>query len=191
MILEDLTNIKRSKSNPFVIAIDGRAAAGKTTFAKNLALLLDTKVIYMDDFFLPKELRTPERLAQPGGNIHYERFAHEVLLQLRSGLPFEYQIYDCFPEKYIGTSGIPPSQWMIVEGAYSHHQYFGEYMDLRVFADIDQTTQMQRIEEREGKEKAIQFAEKWIPLEEMYFKTFKISEMARVTVNLPANQNKF
>ena len=28
----------------------------------------------MDDFFLPPERKTPERLAQPGGNVDYERF---------------------------------------------------------------------------------------------------------------------
>ena len=32
----------------------------------------------MDDFFLPMELRTAERLEEPGGNVHYERFSAEV-----------------------------------------------------------------------------------------------------------------
>lgn len=49
-----------------VIAMDGRAAAGKTTLAEELAVTLGGAVVHMDDFFLPGELRTPERLAAPG-----------------------------------------------------------------------------------------------------------------------------
>ena len=71
-----------------VIAVDGRAAAGKTTFAEELAVTLGGAVVHMDDFFLPGELRTPERLAAPGGNVHAERFAEEVLPFLRRGAAF-------------------------------------------------------------------------------------------------------
>ena len=66
-----------------VIAMDGRAAAGKTTLAEELAVTLGGAVVHMDDFFLPGELRTPERLAAPGGNVHAERFVEEVLPYLR------------------------------------------------------------------------------------------------------------
>lgn len=71
-----------------VIAMDGRAAAGKTTLAEELAVTLGGAVVHMDDFFLPGELRTPERLAAPGGNVHAERFAEEVLPYLRRGEAF-------------------------------------------------------------------------------------------------------
>ena len=57
-----------------ILAIDGRAAAGKTTLANLLQEYFDGAVIHMDDFFLPLELRTKERYATPGGNVHYERF---------------------------------------------------------------------------------------------------------------------
>ena len=50
-----------------VIAIDGRAGAGKTTFANELADLLCGEIVPMDHFFLPPELRTEERLAEAGG----------------------------------------------------------------------------------------------------------------------------
>ena len=69
-----------------VIAIDGRAASGKTTLAAALAAETGGTVVHMDDFFLPAELRTPQRLAAPGGNVHAERFAEEVLPFLRQGI---------------------------------------------------------------------------------------------------------
>jgi len=74
-----------------VIAMDGRAAAGKTTLAEELAVTLGGAVVHMDDFFLPGELRTPERLAAPGGNVHAERFVEEVLPYLRRGEAFRYR----------------------------------------------------------------------------------------------------
>lgn len=66
-----------------VAAIDGNAAAGKSTLAARIAAFFapqySVNVFHMDDFFLPGALRTPERLAEPGGNVHYERFQDEVL----------------------------------------------------------------------------------------------------------------
>ena len=55
------------KDGPVVIALDGRAASGKSTAAAILSEALGAGVVAMDDFFLPPELRTPERLSQPGG----------------------------------------------------------------------------------------------------------------------------
>ena len=49
----------------------------------------------MDDFFLPFELRTAERLKEPGGNVHYERFIDEVVSKLSAGEPFEYGVFRC------------------------------------------------------------------------------------------------
>lgn len=56
----------------------------------------------MDDFFLPPELRTAERLSQPGGNVHYERFSAEVADGILRGKPFEYSVFDC---SIMGVSG--------------------------------------------------------------------------------------
>ena len=60
---------KAAGHGPAVIAIDGRAASGKTTMAGALRLILGGSVISMDDFFLPPELRTEARLSQPGEKI--------------------------------------------------------------------------------------------------------------------------
>ena len=77
------------------LAIDGNAAAGKTTLAKLLQAVYDCPVIHMDDFFLPLEKRTPDRLAEPGGNVDYERFLHEVVPALVAGRPVSYRAFDC------------------------------------------------------------------------------------------------
>ena len=80
---------------PFLFALDGRCASGKTTLASALREAVGCGVIHMDDFFLRPEQRTEERLSQPGGNVDRERFLQEVLLPLKRGESFSYRPYDC------------------------------------------------------------------------------------------------
>ena len=165
-----------------VIAIDGRAASGKTTKAGLLSAVLETPVVHMDDFFLPPALRTPERLGQPGGNVHYERFAAEVLPGLRSGESFSYRIFDCSEMDFRGTRGIPAAPIRIVEGSYAHHPALGDYADLRVFSTVEPEEQMARILRRNGEKMAEMFRTRWIPMEERYFSAFAIREGADIVL---------
>ncbi|MBP1583586.1 MAG: (d)CMP kinase [Victivallales bacterium] len=151
-----------------VIAIDGRSASGKTTLAKQLAQILSADVVQMDDFFLPLALRTEKRYQEAGGNVHYERFAEEVLPHLRQPGPFSYRQFDCSTMGYGESKRLQGSSWRIVEGAYSLHPKFGDYADLKIFYDISPEEQMRRITLRNGKEKAEVFRNRWIPLEENY-----------------------
>ena len=79
-----LTAIQSHPKRPLRVAIDGGSASGKTTLANRLGQELGCPVVHMDDFFLPPMLRSDDRLNQPGGNVHYERFAAEVLPGLKN-----------------------------------------------------------------------------------------------------------
>lgn len=171
---------KLQKNDPIIIAIDGRAASGKTTLTGLLQQILSADVIHMDDFFLPPALRTEERLSEPGGNIHYERFLEEVLPFLKKDVPFSYRIFDCSKMNYHGEQLISSPSFRIVEGAYSCHPLFGNYADLRVFSDISPEEQMQRIQNRNGAEMAELFRTRWIPMEEAYYAHFQIREKADI-----------
>lgn len=161
-----------------IIAIDGRAASGKTTLAGQLKIILNAQIIHMDDFFLPPEMRTAVRLEEAGGNVHYERFKEEVLTSLTENKAFSYRIFDCKKNRFNGSRMIWKSQWTIVEGAYSTHPKFGKYADLTVFYDISPEEQMRRIYERNGAKAAKTFQNKWIPLEENYIRSFNIKNKA-------------
>ncbi len=161
-----------------VVAIDGRAASGKTTMAAQLEGLLQAGVVHMDDFFLPPGMRTKGRLSQPGGNVHHERFIEEALPHLKRAEPFSYRKFDCGKNAYAGERRVRESKWRIVEGAYSCHPAFGAYSDIRVFSDVPKDEQLQRIKRRDGGEAAQIFASKWIPLEEAYFAAYQIRETA-------------
>ena len=153
-----------------VLAIEGRAASGKTTAANLIADIFDSSIIHMDDFFLPPELRTAERMAEVGGNIHYERFKDEVIPNLRTGKPFWHKVFDCsrfdFAEE---PKMVEPAGLIICEGSYSLHSIFGEYYDIAYFSDIDPETQRQRIRARNGEAMLSRFMNEWIPMEERYF----------------------
>lgn len=163
-----------------LIAIDGRAGAGKSTLASELAELFDGEIISMDDFFLPMELRTEERLNEPGGNVHYERFAQEVGLKLIYPMPFEYGVFNCSEMRIDSKKRVKNGRIVIVEGSYSLRPEFRDIYDVRIFMDVDADTQMKRIKERNGEELAKRFEQLWIPLEEKYFEAFKVKECVDV-----------
>lgn len=175
-----LAALDRVQGDVKIVAIDGRCAAGKTTFAERLAQATGAGLVHMDDFFLPEELRTEERLNEPGGNIHYERFAEEVRPKLKCALGFEYFCYDCEKRAYGERRTVPAGILRIVEGAYSCHPKFGDYMDIRIFCDIKALEQRARIKKRDGAEALPVFLGKWIPWEERYFAVHKIKEQADI-----------
>ncbi|MFA6845498.1 MAG: hypothetical protein WCR02_07215 [Sphaerochaetaceae bacterium] len=176
-LLEKLATFS-DKKGAYCIAIDGRAASGKTTIASQLEEILMGGVIHMDDFFLPKELRTEKRFAQLGGNVHYERFLKEIIPNLSRCDEFSYQRFDCKKMDYGEWRKVPKTKWHIVEGSYSCHPVLGRYMDLRVFSDITEQEQRRRILAREDVNVARMFMERWIPLEEAYFSGFCLKEHA-------------
>ncbi len=163
-----------------VVALDGRAASGKTTMADQLSLITGAGVVHMDDFFLPGALRTQDRLSEPGGNVHYERFAQEILPEITQSRAFSYRRFDCAGMNFGDARAVCASKWRIVEGAYSCHPFFGGYADIKAFCDVTPEEQLRRIALRNGAEKAKVFAERWILLEERYLEHFEIPQKADI-----------
>ena len=166
-----------------VVAIDGSCTAGKTTLAGHLATKYDCNLIHMDDFFLRPEQRTPERFAQPGGNVDYERFQAEVLEQLRQGKAFAYRPYDCSTGTLKAPVEVQPRQLTIVEGTYSQHPYFEDAYDLRIFLQVSEELRRERILKRPAFLHK-RFFEEWIPMEQQYFNTFSIGEKSHLALDL-------
>jgi uridine kinase len=172
---------KRDQKN-YVIAIDGPCTSGKSTLGELLSEVLAVDCIHMDDFFLPLNLRTSERMAEAGGNVHYERFIEEVLPNLKHNKDFTYRLFECgdimdFAKEPIKVRG---NDLHLIEGSYASHPKFGRYMDLFVYTDIDPKTQLERVMKRNGPKMYEKFRDLWIPLENKYFKTFNIKKKADI-----------
>lgn len=159
-----------------IIAIDGNAGAGKTTLANFLKQTLKAQVIHMDNFFLPLELRTKSRYQEIGGNIHYERFVAEVTQNIKSNIDFEYRVFSCKRCDYVSTEKINNSGIIIIEGVYSMNPKLNMDYDLKLFIEIDEIEQANRIIKRNGMDMYNNFKKVWIPLENKYFEYFKIKE---------------
>ena len=157
-----------SEKETVLVAIDGNCTSGKTTLASQLAANYDCNVFHMDDFFLRPEQRTPERFAEVGGNVDYERFREEVLLPLKSGKAFSYRPFDCSTFTLAAPIAVTPKKLNIIEGTYSHHPYFSNPYDLLILLTVDEETQRRRILERPAFLHK-RFFEEWIPMENLYF----------------------
>ena len=166
-----------SRGVPVVLTIDGRAASGKSSMAGQLANNYSGRVVHMDDFFLPQELRTAERLSEPGGNLHYERFVAEILPGLRDEAGFSYQAFDCDRIQLGDWRNLLPAQLTIVEGVYALHPKLGAYYDLALFLSCPPKLQLARLKAR-NPNKLAQFQKHWIPMEEAYFLAYDIEKAA-------------
>lgn len=165
-----------------LVAIDGPCTAGKTTLGDRLHKALGGNLFHADDFFLRPEQRTPQRFAEVGGNIDYERFCAEVLKPLREGERFSYRPFVCGKMCIGEPIAVEPARLNIVEGSYCMHRRFGDVYDLRIFLDIDPELQRERVLARpEHLQK--RFFEEWIPMEKRYFEEWEIARRCDLVIN--------
>lgn len=165
-----------------IIAIDGRCASGKTTLASYIAEHIPCDIVHLDDFFLPFEMRTCERLSKIGGNIDRERLLSEILIPLKNGKSYTYSKFSCKSGLITQGEKIQPRKITIVEGSYSCHPDLFEFYDMHIFLIVDKETQKERILQR-NKDNADAFFSKWIPLEEKYFSECNIKEKCEIVLS--------
>ena len=178
--LVQLVEARLSATDSMVLAIDGRSGSGKSELAECLHMLEGAAVAHMDDFFLPAQRKTPERLAQPGGNVDIERFAAEVLTPLRAGCPVCYRPYSCKLGTLQMAVSLPKARLTVVEGVYSLHPAGGFDYGMALYLTLPPQVQRQRILSRNGPAMLERYAAEWIPLEEQYFAAFRIPFRADV-----------
>ena len=178
-LLRPLLDQLLSQQERVIVAIDGPCTSGKTTLAAALEKEYDCNLFHMDDFFLRPEQRTPQRLAEAGGNVDYERFLADVLLPLQQGTPFSYQPFHCKTQELLPPVAVTPKPLTIIEGSYSLHPSFGNPYHLRVLLTVDPDIQRQRILDRPSFLHQ-RFFDQWIPMENRYLEVFQISQQCDI-----------
>ena len=179
-----LKELNKTDKRPFLIAIDGNCGSGKTTLANYLKEQLGCSLFHMDDFFLQPHQRTPERLSAPGGNVDYERFQEEVLDHIADSDGVTFQPFSCKEWKLVDAITVPYHDIVLVEGSYSHHPHFKDCYDIKIFLEISEEEQKQRILTRDGETVWPMFEQKWIPMENRYFETCKIRKNSDYCVTI-------
>lgn len=166
------------------LAMDGRCGSGKSTHAAVLRELYDCPVVSMDDFFLSPELRSQARLAQPGENIHHERFWEEVALPRMQGKAIVYRPFDCSCGQLGDEIALPDAPLLLVEGSYALHPKLAPLYDLRVFSTVTTQEQEARLLAREGESGLHAFQTRWIPLEERYFEACQVEAQCDIILSI-------
>lgn len=151
-----------------IVAIDGMAAAGKSTLAARLQSHYNCSVIHMDDYFVPAHLQTQERQKEIGGNIDYERFQAEVISHLQEDT-IHLSKFDCKSQTLSQEYHVELGSLVIIEGAYSLRKEWQKYYDIKVLYTIDGEEQKRRLKIR-NEQLYHRFIQEWIPKELSYIK---------------------
>ncbi|HWL25216.1 MAG TPA: hypothetical protein VNR38_15970 [Ureibacillus sp.] len=180
-LLDVIHSLVKNSESSLILALEGRCGSGKSTLSTILKEKFDCNVIQMDDFFLPPKFRTAERLNEPGGNIHYERFIEEIVNPLKKGLPISYNAFQCSTNSYSNVD-LQPSKLTIIEGVYSLHPKLQSIYDYKVFLKMSSEEQIRRLSIR-NENKLEMFIDTWIPLEEKYYSTFQVEACCDLVFN--------
>lgn len=165
-----------------VVAIDGRSNSGKSTLGSMLAEITEGGLIRMDDLLSPASRGQVVSKGWPGGNVNYAMFREHILPNLSSEKAFSYPYFANHSLVINRKRRVRRSIYRIVEGSYSQHVVFGDYMDIRVFMTTPVTEQRRRVLARDGERLAPSYFHIWIPQEEEYFSFFKLWEKADVLI---------
>lgn len=178
--VKQLDNFIQKTKDFTITSLEGKCTSGKTTITKQLENKYT--IINIDDFFLSKEKKTPERLNEIGGNIDYE-LVKTCLLTIKDAWKenkqeLEYKVFDCTKQEYY-TKKITLKNKVILEGVYSYHPYFNNLIDCLAYIQVDKETQLNRVSNRILKDK---FINEWIPLENKYFEYYKLEDICDIII---------
>ena len=169
-VLRVINNLlDNSEKDTVWVAIDGPSASGKSSLGNFINDNFICNIFHMDDFFLPPEKKTAERLGEVGGNIDWERFEKEIIGNVNSGHNFTFNVYDCHSSSFFESGKVFQKKLNVVEGVYSMHPNLIDTYDYKIYLDIDSEKQKQRILNRSNEAKLNRFVNEWIPLENRYF----------------------
>lgn len=166
-----------------LLAVEGRCASGKSTLGRALGEVFGCPVFRLDDFFLTPDLRTPERYAQPGGNVDYERFAREVAQPFLAGESVQLRAFDCHEMAMKPAVTVPAAPFAVAEGCYSMHPALRRYFAGALFLTHSPACQRARLLARGGEEMLANFERRWIPLEERYFAACRPQDACALTLD--------
>ncbi|XMB86324.1 uridine kinase [Mycoplasmatota bacterium WC44] len=168
------------KKERVVVAIDGMCAAGKSSLAKELKELFKATVFHMDDFFLPFERKTVDRMNEPGGNVDYERIYTEIHSRLEEDVIF-FDRYSC-KDGNLYSEKAELGNLIVIEGVYSMRPEFRKFYDLAIFMEIETEEQINRVLKRNGENMISKFVYEWIPMENKYFKILNVKDACDVVL---------
>lgn len=142
------------------VAIDGPDAAGKTTFADQLAAVIDRPVVRvsLDDFHHPRAVRYQRGRESPEGfwlhAFDHARFRADVLdpLSPRGSGRYRPAAHDLMTDRPLNPEPrtAPPGAVLVADGLFLLRDELADAWDLTVFLDVPFTETARRMAARDG-----------------------------------------
>ncbi|GAA0685962.1 hypothetical protein GCM10010193_44790 [Kitasatospora atroaurantiaca] len=141
-----------------LVAVDGHAGSGKTTFAGRLAAALGgAPVVHLDDLATHTE---------PFGWVG--RLREQVLEPLERGEDAEHRVYDWVLRRFEETRPVPAAPVVLVEGVGAGRRELRPWLAQLVWMELDAHAARARGELRDGPELA-EFWAGWARAEQAHF----------------------
>ncbi len=141
-----------------LVAVDGHAGSGKTTFAGRLAAALGgAPVVHLDD------LATHTELFEWTG-----RLREQVLEPLAAGRDAEHLVYDWTLRRFEGAARVPLAPVVLVEGVGAGRREVRPWLARVIWMELEAAVARRRGEERDGPELA-GFWARWARAEAAHF----------------------
>jgi uridine kinase len=174
------------------VGIDGVSAAGKTTFADELAGVLDAPVVRasFDDFHRPRR----ERHARgEGPDSYYEdtfdggRLLAELLEPFARGEPIRTTVFDHVRDRALDHPPRPPAAGavLLVDGIWLHKPELRKGFDLTIWLAVDRDVALERAIARDTAwlpDARERYAARYVPAESRYLEEVRPEASADLVV---------
>ncbi|MEN0129761.1 MAG: hypothetical protein AAGC49_10010 [Brevundimonas sp.] len=157
-----------------LVAVDGPAGSGKTTFAAALAASVpDAVVVHLDDLY--------EGWSGLEGSL-WPRLSAQVLEPLRRRQPGRFQRYDWTAAAFADWVDVPVPRLLVLEGCGSARRAVDPIVNVRVWVEADERLRLARGLARDGAE-AQGHWEAWMVEESAHFERERTRERADVRLD--------
>jgi uridine kinase len=174
-------------NKPYLIAIDGFGAGGKSTLAENLAReLQNCPVIPMDDFCFPPSQEDDGMWwgkDVEGYGVNWEKFQDEVLGQVDEDF-FSYYALDWDKYTYTNKINIKIMDYLIIEGLQALREEYRDKMNFKIWVNTPLDNQMERAYERDGDFMMPFWESDFTPMANLYYKEHRPDLCADMTYSL-------
>lgn len=171
----ELTKELITHQSNLLIAVDGPAGSGKTTFAKALSEHLSkSAVVHMDEIYNGWDDALTENLSQNLLNWLIKPFKEKKQIQ--------YPVFDWHQGGYLETKTLEELDFLILEGVGSGSNQIRSEIDYLIWIVADLKLGLERVKLRDGEKVAQQMAH-WRKLEAAWFKKNQTKENSHLQVN--------
>ncbi|MEV5832180.1 aminodeoxychorismate synthase [Nocardia sp. NPDC052112] len=140
-----------------LVAVDGPAGAGKSTFAASLAARCNARVVHTDDF--------------AAGNNElpwWARLEQQVLAPIARGHPGRYQRFDWDKRDLAEWHDVAPGGVLVLEGVSSARAAVRDRLSLAIWIETPRAVCLVRGLERDGRH-TLPLWQEWMAAEEAHF----------------------